>query len=71
MMRASAFSWPRSVLSAWGEPARPGFPPEGETDSPPFSQVFLKGWVPFRAASKRGKPQAEGGGSASWRRSGS
>jgi hypothetical protein len=30
-MRASAFGWPRSVLSAWGEPARPGVPPEGET----------------------------------------
>jgi len=30
-MRASAFCWPRSVLSAWGEPSRPGFPPEGET----------------------------------------
>jgi hypothetical protein len=30
-MRASAFGWPRSVLPAWGEPARPGFPPEGET----------------------------------------
>ena len=30
-MRASAFGWPRSVPSAWGEPARPGFPPEGET----------------------------------------
>jgi hypothetical protein len=30
-MRASAFCWPRSVLPAWGEPARPGFPPEGET----------------------------------------
>ena len=30
-MRASVFGWPRSVLPAWGEPARPGFPPEGET----------------------------------------
>jgi hypothetical protein len=30
-MRASVVCWPRSVLSAWGEPARPGFPPEGET----------------------------------------
>jgi hypothetical protein len=30
-MRASAFGWLRSVLPAWGEPARPGFPPEGET----------------------------------------
>jgi hypothetical protein len=25
------FCRPRSVPSAWGEPARPGFPPEGET----------------------------------------
>jgi hypothetical protein len=30
-MRASAFGWARSVPPAWGEPARPGFPPEGET----------------------------------------
>jgi hypothetical protein len=33
----------------------------GEADSPPFSLVkrFLKGGVPFRVATKRGKPQAE------------
>jgi hypothetical protein len=35
-MRASAFGWPRSVLPAWGEPARPGFPPEGETGKGAF-----------------------------------
>ena len=26
----------RSVLAAWGEPARPGFPPEGETGKGAF-----------------------------------
>src|SRR5579863_690345 len=30
-MRASSFLLARSVLPAWGEPARPGLPPEGET----------------------------------------
>lgn len=40
-MRASAFGWPRSVLPARGEPARPGFPPEGETG---------KGEIKFLAA---------------------
>lgn len=31
----------RSVPAAWGEPARPGFPPEGETG---------KGAIPMNAA---------------------
>ena len=35
------FGLARSMLAAWGEPARPGFPPEGETG---------KGAFPFLAA---------------------
>jgi hypothetical protein len=30
-MRASVFELARSMHPAWGEPARPGLPPEGET----------------------------------------
>ena len=30
--------------------------------TPTISQVFFEGSVPFRAASKSGKPQAKGGG---------
>jgi hypothetical protein len=30
-MGASAFCWRAAWPAAWGEPARPGFPPEGET----------------------------------------
>jgi len=30
-MRASAFGWRAACPAPWGEPARPGFPPEGET----------------------------------------
>ena len=33
MHGAGQRSWlARSVLAAWGEPARPGLPPEGETE---------------------------------------
>ena len=42
-MRASAFGWPRSVLPAWGEPARPGFPPEGETGKGAFQFLAAAG----------------------------
>jgi hypothetical protein len=45
-MRASAFCWPRSVLSAWGEPARPGFPPEGETGKGAFRFLAAAGHFP-------------------------
>ena len=47
-MRASAVCWPRSVLSAWGEPARPGFPPEGETGK--GASKFLAAAGYFRVA---------------------
>ena len=40
-MRASAFLLARGVLPAWGEPSRPGLPPEGETE---------KGEIKFLAA---------------------
>jgi hypothetical protein len=31
MMRASVLCWRAACLPAWGEPSRPGLPPEGET----------------------------------------
>ena len=33
----------RSVLPAWGEPARPGFPPEGETGKGAFEFLAAAG----------------------------
>jgi hypothetical protein len=35
------FGLARSVLAAWGEPARPGFPPEGETGKGAFSLLAV------------------------------
>lgn len=56
-------------MAHWTEP---DFQASGErgADSPPFSQAFFEGSVPFREAPKRGKPQAEGD-SMDWWRNGS
>jgi hypothetical protein len=51
-MRASAFCWTRSVPSAWGEPARPGFPPEGETGKGAFQFLAAAGYF-LRAGESR------------------
>ena len=42
-MRASAFGWPRSVLPAWGEPARPGFPRRGKRERGAFQFLAAAG----------------------------
>ena len=57
-MRASAFGWPRSVLPAWGEPARPGFPPEGETGKGAFQFLAAAGIFLHRYARPRAIPFA-------------
>ena len=44
-----------SVLPAWGEPAPPRLA-LGGNGLPTICQVFFEGLVPFRVASKRGKP---------------
>jgi len=59
MMRASAFCWPGSVLPAWGEPARPGFPPEGGTGK--GASQFLAAAGHFRPCPMVGiRPQSLG-----------
>ena len=40
-MRASAFWLARSVQASWGEPARPGLTPEGETGKGVFKDSLL------------------------------
>jgi hypothetical protein len=37
------FGLARSVPAAWGEPARPGFPPEGETGKGAFRFLAAAG----------------------------
>src|SRR5271157_409316 len=44
----------RPVLAAWGEPARPGFPPEGETGKGEFQIPCCRRQLPV-------EPTAEGG----------
>jgi hypothetical protein len=46
--RASVFGWRAACFPAWGEPARPGLPPEGETG---------KGEIQFLAAADSGPPR--------------
>src|ERR1700688_593730 len=51
---ASAVGW-RATCAAWGEPARPGFPPEGETGKGEINCLAAAGgWRPDAMAPSKG-----------------